>query len=61
MNTNRLDPLWTVQDLAEYLNVPMQTIYDWRHKHCAPTGIKIGRHLRFRESDVMAWLAAQAA
>jgi excisionase family DNA binding protein len=56
---NRHDPLWTVKEVAEYLSVPVQTLYDWRCKHEGPPALKIGRHLRFRESDVFAWLDAK--
>jgi hypothetical protein len=32
------DPLWTVQDVAEFLNVPVGTLYDWRCKGYGPKG-----------------------
>lgn len=44
-----------VDDLAEYLAVPSSWIYDNHHKLGLPA-IKLGRHLRFRECDVDAWL-----
>ena len=28
--TSRIAPLWTVQDVADYLRVPVQTLYSWR-------------------------------
>lgn len=55
------EPLWTVGELAVYLHVPARTIYAWRHKNTGPTGIRVGRHLRFRGSDVEEWLAELAA
>ena len=27
---SRHDPLWTTADVAAFLSVPVQTIYDWR-------------------------------
>jgi len=51
--------LLTPQVLAEGLGVPVQTIYVWRTKGAGPRGIKVGRHLRYRRSDVEAWLDAQ--
>ena len=57
----RHDPLWTVADVSKYLGVPAQTIYDWRLRGYGPTAFKVGRHLRYRESDVMAWLDEQTA
>ncbi|MDR6862835.1 excisionase family DNA binding protein [Phycicoccus sp. 3266] len=53
--------MWTVKDVAAYLSVPVQTIYDWRWKHEGPPAYRIGRHLRFRESDVFAWLDSKTA
>jgi excisionase family DNA binding protein len=50
------DPLWTTADVAEFLSVPVQTIYDWRTRGYGPPGFRLGKHLRFRESDVFAWL-----
>ena len=54
------DRLEDVAWLAEYLGVPQQTIYRWRTHGDGPRGIKVGRHLRFRRSDVDAWLESQA-
>ena len=56
-----LDRLLTVEDLAEYLNVPIATIYAWRYRGKGPKGFRIGRHLRFREGDVGRWLSDQLA
>lgn len=54
-------PLLTVHDLAAYLDVPVKTIYTWRHRSKGPRGFKVGRHLRFRWVDVEEWLAELAA
>lgn len=58
MNTTRLglEPLIGVEELAEWLGIPIQTIYDWRLSGRAPRAHKIGKHLRFALSDVEAWL-----
>jgi excisionase family DNA binding protein len=58
MNTTRLgsEPLIGVEELAAYLGVPVQTIYDWRMSGRAPRAYKFGKHLRFALSDVQAWL-----
>jgi excisionase family DNA binding protein len=55
----RLDRLLTVQDLATYLGVPVATIYAWRYKHEGPLGFRVGRHVRFRLSDIEEWLNDQ--
>lgn len=61
MNTTELglEPLIGVEELAEYLGVPVQTIYDWRLSGKAPRAFKLGKHLRFSLSDVRDWLDAQ--
>ena len=53
-----LDPLLTVEELAEYLGVPVATIYDWRVDGKGPCGIRVGRHVKFATSDVHAWIDA---
>ena len=54
-----LDPLLSIEDLAEYLGVPVTTIYDWRVDGKGPCGIRVGRHVKFIQSDVLAWIEAQ--
>lgn len=51
-----LDPLLSIDELAEYLGVSIKTIYDWRQNGRGPVGIRMGRHLKFAVSDVRAWL-----
>ena len=46
----RHDPLWTTADVAAFLSVPVQTIYDWRTRGYGPPGLWLGKHIRFRES-----------
>jgi len=47
-----------VDELAEYLGVPVQTIYDWRVAGTAPRAFKFGKRLKFAVSDVQSWLRA---
>ena len=60
MNTHDLglEPLMGVEELAEYLGVPVQTIYDWRVSGTAPRAFKFGKRLKFAVSDVQGWLVA---
>jgi len=51
------DELLTPSELAEWLRIPLGTLYGWRYEGRGPTGIKVGRHLRYRTSDVQQWLA----
>jgi excisionase family DNA binding protein len=48
--------LWTVPELARFLGVPVATVYKWRTTGDGPPGLRIGRHLRYREREVLAWL-----
>jgi excisionase family DNA binding protein len=54
-----LDRLLTVDDLAEYLDVPVATIYAWSYRRQGPPGFRVGRHLRFRQRDVVDWIIEQ--
>ncbi len=56
-----LGGLLTVGGLADYLEVPVATIYAWRYRRQGPPGFRVGRHLRFRRSDVEQWIAEQLA
>ena len=56
-----LSRLLTVQDLADYLDVPVATIYAWRYRRQGPPGFRVGRHLRFRLSDVERWISDRLA
>ena len=52
----RVTRLWTVQDVAEYLGVPVRTVYRWRSAGYGPAGRRVGKHLRYRPQDVTAWV-----
>lgn len=49
-------PLWTVRDVADYLRIPVQTLYSWRCTGYGPKARRIGKHLRYRPDEVAAWL-----
>ncbi|GAA1997151.1 helix-turn-helix domain-containing protein [Microbacterium pumilum] len=51
-----LEPMVTTSELAEYLRVDVQAIYDLRLHDRGPKGVRVGRELRFRVSDVKRWL-----
>lgn len=54
--------LWSLQEVADYLQVPVATVYRWRHLRdgSGPPGFKVGRHVRYKASDVEAWLEEQS-
>ncbi len=53
-----LEPLLSIDQVAEYLGVSVPTIYDWRVGGGGPRAIRVGRHLRFAHADVAAWVQA---
>ena len=42
-------------DLAERLGVPVKTVYQWNTSGLGPPRLRIGRHVRYRLRDVVAW------
>lgn len=51
------EPVVTLSELAASLCVSVQTIYDLRSQGRGPRGFRVGRELRFRTSEIEAWLA----
>lgn len=54
-NPTKIAPLWGVEDVAAFLRVPVQTVYSWRAKGTGPKGRRVGKYLRYRPEDVIAW------
>ena len=55
-----LPELLSVRELASYLGVPVSTLYLWRSRGRGPGGFRMGKQLRYRATDVGAWLEQQA-
>ncbi|KOU62348.1 helix-turn-helix transcriptional regulator [Streptomyces sp. IGB124] len=45
--------------VAELLDVPVETLYQWRKKRTGPPGFRVGRHTRYDPADVYNWIAEQ--
>ena len=58
---HRLDPVVTLSQLAARLGVSVQTLYDLRSQGRGPRGFRVGRELRFRVSEIAAWLTQMEA
>lgn len=56
MPTAAKERLWSVHEVAEYLRIPVQTLYKWRQAGNGPTGYRLGKHLRYEPADVRAWV-----
>lgn len=52
--------LITINELSEYVNIPVSTLYSWRSRGLGPRAVKLGGQLRWRLTDVDAWIADSA-
>ena len=48
--------LLTPEEVSAYLSIPVNTLYAWRYRSVGPPAIRIGRHLRYPEPDLIAWI-----
>lgn len=48
--------LWTVEQTAHYLGVPVSTLYTWRYQRKGPRAHKVGRWLRYDPAAIREWL-----
>ncbi len=46
----------TPQSLADLLGLSLRTVEDHRRKGTGPRFMRIGKHVRYRMSDVQLWL-----
>ncbi|MEU8635172.1 helix-turn-helix domain-containing protein [Amycolatopsis sp. NPDC048633] len=51
--------LLSVEDVADYLGIPKNTLYQWRTKGYGPAGRRIGKYVRYRSEDVDSWVEQQ--
>ena len=55
-----IERLLTARELAELLGLSASTVLDWFEAGRLP-GFKLGRAVRFRESEIAVWLESQRA
>jgi predicted DNA-binding transcriptional regulator AlpA len=55
-NTRHLSPA----ELAKRYDLPVETIYGWNKQRTGPRYLKVGRHVRYRLADVIAWEDSRA-
>ena len=46
----------TQSEVAELLRLPARTVEDWRLTRSGPPWVKLGRHVRYEQSDLLAWV-----
>lgn len=58
-DANHDDMILTIDEAAVYLRVPKATLYTWRTRRVGfgPPAVKFGSCLRYRRSDLDAWVA----
>jgi predicted DNA-binding transcriptional regulator AlpA len=51
------EPLMSMQEVASLLKMPsVGTLRNWRASGYGPPGFRVGRYVRYRRSDVLAWI-----
>jgi excisionase family DNA binding protein len=55
--TDPVEPLRDIDELCRLLGVPKKTVYKWTSdRHSGIPFCEVGKHLRFRFSEVDSWL-----
>lgn len=44
------------EDLSAYLDIPEDTLKDWRYKNYGPPWRRMGKHVRYDPAAVREWL-----
>jgi|BarGraNGADG00212_1021973.scaffolds.fasta_scaffold10466_3 excisionase family DNA binding protein len=57
---NLTESLMSLGDVADYLGVPVRTVYSWRATGKGPRGFRVGKFVRYKAADIEAWLERQA-
>lgn len=52
--------LLTTTQAAEILAISPKTLLNWRYERQGPPYIRLGGVIRYRETDLLAWVDAQA-
>ncbi|WP_410576619.1 helix-turn-helix transcriptional regulator [Amycolatopsis sp. lyj-108] len=52
--------LLTAREVAQYCGVPLKTVYGWNTAGTGPKYYRVGKHVRYRASEVDKWLERHA-
>lgn len=53
---HRDERLWSIEDLSEFLGIPVGTLYRWRRTKYGPKGVRIGKYVRYDQDAVRDWV-----
>jgi predicted DNA-binding transcriptional regulator AlpA len=56
-----LQELWNIKQVSNFLDVPVGTLYQWRHKGYGPPAWRLGRSLRYDAAAVRRWLVEESS
>lgn len=54
-DTVAFEPLWSIEQVAQFTAVPVSTLYSLRSARRGPPGARVGRSLRFDPMAVRRW------
>ena len=52
---SNIEPLWTVQEVADYLRLKPETVRSMARRDELPA-VKLGRVWRFRSTEIVGWI-----
>lgn len=52
------EPLWSAQELADHLQMDVETVHRWVREGRGPAVVKIGRNVRYRPQAVRDWISS---
>lgn len=59
-NQSGVPPYLSPEGLSQLFDVPLSTVYRWNHDGTGPRRVRVGKHVRYRASDVEAWVERQS-
>ncbi len=55
-STPDISALLTEKEAARFLSMSFRTLQSWRSESKGPPYLKLGRSIRYRKSDLLAWV-----
>ncbi len=58
-DTHEHDEMFSIEEAAAFLRVPVATMRYWRYTGDGPFSFKVARHVRYWRTDLILWRAEQ--